>query len=393
MNRRRSLLVALATIAGPASAAASAAAPLPRRRVLQVGPGRSIKTIAEAARLARDGDRVEVDAGDYPGDVAVWQQDELDLIAIGGRVHLAAAGASAEGKGIWVVRGGKMSAQGFDFSGAAVPDHNGAGIRLDGGWLTVRDCSFIKNETGILTGNHGRIELTVQGCEFAQNTWPDGQSHHLYAGAIARLTVTGSYFHHAHAGHLLKSRAATSAILYNRLTDEAGGEASYELEFPNGGIACVIGNIVSQSADTQNATLISFGAEGYPRSNNELYLASNTLIDRPGPPGIFLAVRPGADVVHAVNNLLVGAARRLPPAFRESDGNVLIGLAEFEQQADSQFRLRRDSPLTGRFVPPGAARGRSLAPERQYRHPHSTVALNAPPHNPGSMQTLAALSR
>ena len=54
-------------------------------------------------------------------------------------------------------------------------------------------------------------------------------------GPFAVLKVTGSYFHHAKSGHLLKSRAAKNLIFYNRLTDEIGGTASYELEFPNGG--------------------------------------------------------------------------------------------------------------------------------------------------------------
>jgi hypothetical protein len=81
--------------------------------------------------------------------------------------------------------------------------------------------------------------------------------------------VTGSYFHHADVGHLLKSRAARSHILYNRLTDETGGRASYELEFPNGGLAYVVGNVIEQAATTENETIISFGAEGY-RPRNEL---------------------------------------------------------------------------------------------------------------------------
>lgn len=40
--------------------------------------------------------------------------------------------------------------------------------------------------------------------------------------------------------------AAVIHIYYNRLTDEAGGQASYELEFPNGGMVYVVGNIVEQ---------------------------------------------------------------------------------------------------------------------------------------------------
>ena len=192
---------------------------------------------------------------------------------------MPADGRSAEGKGIWVVRAERMAIEGFDFSGATVADHNGAGIRFERGSLRVRDCSFTSNENGILTGNQPETVLEIEDSEFGHNGAGDGYTHNLYAGTIARLSVTGSYFHHARVGHLLKSRAATSVITYNRLTDGSDGNASYELEFPNGGVAVVIGNIIQQSARSENSHLISFGAEGYKWPENELYLAHNTLID------------------------------------------------------------------------------------------------------------------
>lgn len=41
---------------------------------LRVGSQEKIIRIAEAARLAKDGDTVEILPGEYRGDVAVWQQ-------------------------------------------------------------------------------------------------------------------------------------------------------------------------------------------------------------------------------------------------------------------------------------------------------------------------------
>ena len=102
-------------------------------RRIEVGAQRAVKTLSEASLLAKDGDTVEVDAGDYLRDVAVWTQNDLTLRAKNGRARLIAQGASAESKGIWVVRGGNISVEGFDFIGATVPDHNGAGIRFEKG--------------------------------------------------------------------------------------------------------------------------------------------------------------------------------------------------------------------------------------------------------------------
>ena len=123
------------------------------------------------------------------------------------------------------------------------------------------------------------------------------------------LLPGGSYFHHANVGHLLKSRAAENHIFYNRLTDEIGGKASYELEFPNGGVAYVVGNVIQQSSTTENPNIISYGAEGNLWPANALYLVNNTLVDNRPQSGVFLSVRQGLGAITAVNNLLVGQGK------------------------------------------------------------------------------------
>ena len=265
-----------------------------------------------------------MDAGDYVADVAVWQQDDITLRAVRGRARLLANGAAAEGKGIWVVRAKRMRVEGFDFEGAAVPSRNGAGIRLERGSLFVRDCRFRYNEMGLLTNNDPSTVLEVENSEFAYNQRPDGHNHNLYVGQIARLSVTGSYFHHARTGHLLKSRAALNHIVNNRLTDEDGGTASYELEFPNGGLAYVVGNLISQNIRTENPQLISFGAEGYKWPRNEIHLENNTLVNPLPQGGVFLQVAPGADAIRAVNNRLVGPGKLESAGPGEYQNNVSV---------------------------------------------------------------------
>lgn len=275
-------------------------------QLLRVGPSEGLKTVSAAARQARDGDVVEIAAGDYHGDVAVWTQNGITVRGVGGKVRLIADGASAEQKAIWVVRGGAMTVENVEFTGARVWHRNGAGIRFEKGRLVVRDCVFLDNENGILTGNDKNSVLDIENSDFGHNGAGDGYSHNLYVGAMRRLTVTGSHFHHARVGHLLKSRAAENHIVGNRLVDGEGGRASYELEFPNGGIAHVSGNTIQQSATTENPVMVSFGAEGYTWPRNELHLIGNTLIDDRKPPGVILRVWPGADRVETSGNRLVG---------------------------------------------------------------------------------------
>lgn len=354
--------------------------------VLRVGPTRAIRSLAAAARQAKDGAVVEVDAGEYVGDAATWPQHGLTLRAVGGRVTLIAAGAHVQGKGLFVTTGRRQRIEGFEFTGAAVPDRNGAGIRLEAGSLTLVDCSFRDNENGLLTANDERIELDIVDCDFGAILPREGRTHNLYAGAIGRLAVSGSYFHHGLRGHLLKSRAALNHILYNRLSDEIGGRASYELEFPNGGVAVVMGNLVMQSSTTENPHLISYGAEGATWARQALYLVNNTLVDQLPGGGVWLRVSPPQTDVVLANNLLVGTPKLAAEGHWLRRANFTAGWEEFVRAARDDWRLRPDSALRGQAVDVGEGGGLRLMPSREYRHPHATVALAGPARNPGAFQ-------
>lgn len=382
--RRRLMLgmAGAAALGGVAGAAQSQAA------VMRVGPSESVRSLSSAAAQARPGMVIEVMAGDYVSDVAVWRQDALSLKAVGGRVRMIANGAHAQGKGIFVTAGRGISIEGFDFIGAKVPDTNGAGIRLETGTLKVKDCSFSRCETGLLTSNFPDVELEVENCEFFECQRPPGKpAHLLYAGSIGKLTVQGSYFHHARTGHLLKSRAAVNHVLYNRLTDEVGGRASYELEFPNGGVAVVIGNIIQQSSQTENPHLIAFGAEGYTHKRNELWMAHNTLVDNLPRGGIYLRVGPGAAQVRAYNNLLVGGGRFTTDASWDIRNNLEADWDAFVQAARENYALKASSRLRGRVIDAGRGpEGFSLKPTHQYQHPRGLLALNGAALQPGAVQ-------
>lgn len=273
--------------------------------VLRVGSQQPYKTIADAARAAKDGQIVEIQAGTYISDVALWHQKVLTIRAVGGRARIYANGAAAEGKAIWVFRNGDFTVENIEFFDAKVGDHNGAGIRAEAGSLVVNNCLFYGNQNGILTT--GELSLVdIKNSEFAYNGHGDGLSHAIYIGLVKELRVFGSYFHHANRGHLIKSRAEKSVIAYNRITDESAGRASYEIDLPNGGDAFVGFNVVQQSATGENSALISFGAEGLRWSKNRLWLEKNTLVNDNPWGGTFLRVAKGTNQVVAVNNLLLG---------------------------------------------------------------------------------------
>lgn len=356
-------------------------------RTLRVGPEQQIRSISVAAAMAKDGDTIEIEAGDYFADVAVFKQAKLTLRGVGPtRPRLIASGASAEGKAIWVIRGGQITVENIEFRDARVPDKNGAGIRFERGYLTVRNCKFENNENGILSAGKPDMYLDVENSEFGHNGAGDGRSHNIYIGEITRLRVTGSYFHHARKGHLLKSRAAENHIFYNRLSDEIDGRASYELEFPNGGLAYVVGNLIEQGSQTENSNIVSFGAEGYKHASNELYLVNNTLVDDRPNNGKLLMLKPGLQKLVAMNNLLVSKNKLDPGVDGQLDNNINAGWEHFVLPQRFDYRLKANSSLLGKYVMPPAVNGANLVPQREYVHPAGSRPLAGSVRNPGAFQ-------
>ncbi|WP_167736405.1 right-handed parallel beta-helix repeat-containing protein [Nocardioides sp. 1609] len=349
------LAVPLAAVVVAGSVAPCAPAdPAPGPRTWRVGPERALTTPSAAAAVARDGDTVLIDAGAYPGDVATWTQDDVTLRAVGGRVRLTADGRSAQGKAIWVVAGDRTRVEAIEFSGAAVPDRNGAGIRQEGTGLTVVRSVFHHNENGILAGADAASDIRIHRSRFHANGAGDGYSHNVYVGEVRSLTVTGSVLGGASVGHELKSRALRTTVTGNRIVDGAG-TASYSIDVPNGGETLIAGNVVEQGASSQNPVLVAYGAEGLTHPGSRLWVVNNTLVNR-GASATHVALFGTGAETHLWNNLLVGPGD-LTDGAAERRGNRRAGARGFVDAAAHDFRLLARSP----------ARDRGVRPPRRWR--------------------------
>ena len=187
MRRISRGLVAVLVAAPCALAAATASA-----GILSVGPGKTYEKPCQAIAAADDGDWIHIDAaGDYSGDVCSWSKNGLLIRGVGGVAKIDAAGKNAGGKATWVIAGNDTVIEYIEFTGAAVPDKNGAGIRQEGANLTVRNSYFHDNENGILAGNNPNSTILIEFSEFASNGAGDGQSHNLYINHVAKLVFQG----------------------------------------------------------------------------------------------------------------------------------------------------------------------------------------------------------
>lgn len=344
-------------------------------RILQVGPTRALTRPSAAAATAQDGDVIEIDAAAYLDDVVVWRRNNLTLRGVGGgRAHMRATRTipfdgtdTGNGKGIWVQAGRNLTVENIEFSGAKVPDENGAGIRADSSDLTVCNGYFHDNENGILGG--GGI-VTIEYSEFNHNGLGEfGRTHNMYISEdTTRFTLRYSYSHHAHIGHNVKSRAQENHILYNRIMDEASGDSSYAIDLPDTGLSFIIGNLIQQGPLTDNSIIVAYGAESGLNGRQELYVVNNTLVNDRGS-GTFLDVRAGT-TARVVNNIFSGGGTVLsgPGTLTTNLVSSSAGLADV---TNYDYRLTASSPARNAGSDPGSGAGVSLTPTSQYVHPHN----------------------
>jgi hypothetical protein len=364
-------------------------------RTIIVGPDGDVPRIADAAKIARDGDTVEISAGVYRGDVAVWLQKKLTIRGAGTRPVLIADGKSAEDKAIWVFRNGSFDIENIEFRGARVTDGNGAGIRFEHGKLKITNCAFHDNQNGVLTSNDENAELIIENSVFSDApTQTEPLPHLLYVGRISSLSIRGSHFHTGRLGHLIKSRARQNDLRYNLVNDGPNGSASYEIEFPNGGQATLVGNVIGQSTATANPVLIAFGAEGAYWPKNSLRLAHNTLLGEGWKPGWFIRTWPkhfpAGIKVETLNNLIAGIGLFSSSLNGTHEGNYFVPSLIINDPENLDFSLAKRSLLRGLANPPEQS-NLNLFPVAEFTSPVGTRPL-APPEKwaPGAFQSPSA---
>ena len=275
-------------------------------RTLEVGPDHALKLPSQAAQVAHDGDTVLIDPGDYD-DCAVWRASRLTIAARAPDVVFA--GKTCQGKAIFVISGHDVSVRGITFSHAAVPDHNGAGIRAEGSNLTVEGSRFLDNEEGILAGSIASSTsstIRVTGSEFRGNGSCEAAcAHGIYVNAIALLDVEDSRFTDTHEAHDIKSRALRTVLRGNDISDGPTGHASYLVDVPNGGDLLMEHNTLSKGPRTDNnSTAVSIGAEGVRNPTNSLVIRDNSFTNLLPKETAFITNRTRTDAMLTGNQLV-----------------------------------------------------------------------------------------
>lgn len=364
----RVFLCALLLLAQP-SLAQDSTEPTPR--LWLVGPNHLLQFPSEAANLAEEGDVIEIEAGTYENDYATWPQNSLTIRGVNGMAHLKSQGLIPNGKAIWIITGSNIRVENIEFSGAAVADTNGAGIRHEGGNLSLHNTFFHNNEFSVLTGAQEGATLDITDSRFWYQRRQARYSHGIYVGALARFSITGSHFIGTDRGHQIKSRAHENHILYNRIEDIPQGNSSRLVDLPNCGLSIIMGNDLHQAATTHNVDAIGYGAEGCDdREPHEqaIYVVNNTFINE-ASGGSLVRNHSGATALVANNHIIGRGFHLLGEGVKEN--NAKSSLSRAKQGVWSPTRRSR-AVDTSTPVPP--VEGRLLIPTKVFTPPVGSAA-------------------
>jgi hypothetical protein len=242
---------------------------------LNVGADQTYKAPSAAAAVAKSGDHIEIEPGEY-FDCAVWNADNLVIEGTGPGVVIT--DKTCMGKGLFVMEGNNTTVRNLTLTRARVPDMNGAGIRLDKGNLTVDNVKFIDNQNGIMGGIPGTT-VTIRDSEFDKNgTCQGGCAHAIYIENVDLLRVENSRFSNTRQGHSIKSRALRTEVIGSTITDGPEGTSSYLIEAPNGGTLIARDNTLEKGPKSENHNAaIAIGAEGVTQPTPEITITNNSL--------------------------------------------------------------------------------------------------------------------
>jgi hypothetical protein len=303
--------------------------------ILTVGAGDTFSTVsaavsdADADANAADTYVIEVAPGTYQNDFPdVTRAMTIEVMPgdAGQQVLLLATEPLPNEEGI-IRTTASLTVNGLTFEGAeisAADGGNGAGIRdLNGDKvatflgngppgqpnppvsLIVENSNFIGNQEGILTGYDTSETIAVSNSNFINNGNPDPAvfQHGLYVNYAGSLTVTNSLFCGQLIGHDIKSRALSTTIENNQIFDGAAGPGacnvgttSYGIDVPNGGVATISNNQITQGSGTENSTMVDYGSEGLLFADNSLLVSDNNFLNSGEP-----------DAIGVYNNTVVNA--------------------------------------------------------------------------------------
>lgn len=157
------------------------------------------------------------------------------------------------------------------------------------GNVSVSNCMFESCDMGVHSADDNRAislsNLYARNCGVLFNG--SGPMHNFYIGACWQLSATNILSMRTCNGHLFKNRAQNSTISHCRFLDTERGQASNQLNMPNGGAHTLLNNVFHGAPQSQqNGHQIETGDDMQYYTNIQQFMidsSSNTYITNASP--------------------------------------------------------------------------------------------------------------
>ncbi len=310
-------------------------------------------SLSDALSRARPGDTIILSPGTYEQGAVI----DVPAVTIRGEPGAHLNGGPVEGKAALVVKADNVTIDGIECSNIAVPDQNGACIRVEGDNLTVRNVYFHDNQEGILSGPGGGT-LLVERSRFERNGF-GGYAHGVYISKAVQTFIfrDNRILATKGEGHGFKSRAQRT-IVENNVIASLDGDDSRAIDIPNGGEVIIRGNILQKGPNSVNWQMIGLALEGQLNTVNNTLIENNIFIfDLDIPYREWKGVIGGILGFDSVKKGKVLSSKS--PGEVILRGNTIIGAhsigADVTEQDNRVFRDRRSAGLEPYPVLPDVA--------------------------------------
>lgn len=272
------------------------------------GQGCDFRDLQKAVDAAAPGGEIAVEA-EINGTCAIIRKP-LHIVGKRGtdgrRAHLA--GGVCNGKAPLVTAAANIVIEGFEISGIAVGDGNGACIRLDPGTrdLSVRDIYCHDSQDGILGASDGH--MLIEDSVFIGNGFGNGRAHGIYlVGGDEVLIRRSRILSTQNAGHLLKS-GARKLTVEDSIIAALNGRNSRVLDAFAGGEVVLRHNVLQQGPQSDNSDMIGLALEParlLPDGHSLIMEGNWVIFDNPDRRGVLIRGRKLGPLT-ARNNTFVG---------------------------------------------------------------------------------------
>ena len=218
---------------------------------IAVGPNRVVKLPSDALKTADDGDIIAIDPGEYYDCLRV-RTSGITVEGTGPGVVLT--DTTCDGKAIIVAGADRLVLRNLVLQRARVADGNGAGIRAEGGSITIDKVQFLNNQAGLIAASLPDATILIRDSRFDGSGTCDGPrcAATISVNHLARLRIERSLITGTRGAHQIVSGAAATEIVGSRIEDGPKGSASFQLIMPDGGGLLLDGNTFQKGPHATN---------------------------------------------------------------------------------------------------------------------------------------------